>query len=148
MTWGYWLFILFVALALIRLVRGRMRLRDQGRGATTSEGLSIYGPTVLVVGLFVAYVLAGSVTRGFILALLIVGTLGPFVVAFFEGTAGPRQAHQARVLFFLLVAAFAALIVLSFLIKLVLVLLAMAAIVVVLVFAAVLLGLIGRRAGR
>jgi hypothetical protein len=147
-TWGYWLFIVFVALAVVRLVRGRMRLRDAQRSPHPTEWLSIYGPLILVAGLFVAYVLAGAVTRGFIIALLVVATLGPFVVAFLDGTAGGRQAHQARVVLFLLVAAFAALIVLSFLIKLLLVLLAMAAIVVVLVFAAVLLGLIGRRGSR
>jgi hypothetical protein len=145
-AWGWWLFIVFGVLALVRLVRGRLRLAAEHRpAATPAEWLDTYGPLMLVAGLLIAYALAGALTRWFIIILLVAVTAGPYVVTLVERFGDRERAHTARMIVFLVVAACAGALILSFVVRLVLVLLAMVAIVVVLGLAAVLLGLVGRR---
>jgi hypothetical protein len=145
MSWGYWLFLILGVLALARLVRSRMRLRDERRSPGPAEWVNIYGPLILVVGLIVAYALAGHVTRWFILILLVVGTLGPIFVTYAEKRSGAQRAYNARGIMFLIIAVCAGALVLSFVVRLVLVLLAMVAIFMLLILAAVLLGLVRPR---
>jgi hypothetical protein len=122
-----------------------MALRAEHRHPGTAAWVRAHGPLLLVLGLLIAYALAGHVTRAFLVILLVAGTLGPVVVTFTEKRVGAKQAHNARVIMFLIIAVCAVALALSFVVKLVLVLLAIVAIFVLLALAAVLLGLVRPR---
>ncbi len=145
MGWGYWLFVVLGVLAAVHLVRARMALRAEHRRPGSAAWVRAHGPLLLIVGLLIAYALAGHVARAFLIILLVAGILGPFIVTYTEKRVGAKQAHNARVIMFLVIAVCAAALALSFVVKLVLVLLAMVAIFVLLALAAVLLGLVRPR---
>jgi hypothetical protein len=139
------LFLLVFAVTLFRMFRDQHHAHEAGRAVGPLVGLSIYGPPILVVALLIAYLLAGHVARVFLVVLLVIGGLAPFIVSFIEGLVGEQRAHRVRVFFLIVIAALAGLIVLAFLVKLLLLLLAVAAVVALLLVAAAFLGFFRRR---
>lgn len=137
--------MLVFAVTLFRMFRDQHHAHEAGRSVGPLAGLSIYGPPVLVVALFIAYLLAGHVARVFLIALVVIAGLAPFIVSFTEGLAGEQRAQRVRVFFLIVVAALATLILLAFLVKLLLLLLAVAAVVALLAVAAAFLGFFRRR---
>ena len=145
LSWVYWLFLAVFAVALYRLFRDRHRAHEAGRPAGALAGLSTYGFPLLVAALFLAYVLAGHVARGFLVALLIISGLAPFIVSFTAGFAGEQHAQRVRAFFLIVIAALTALVVLAFLVKLLLLLVAVLGVVALLIVVAALLGFFRHR---
>ncbi|HJW75424.1 MAG TPA: hypothetical protein VJ787_07110 [Thermoleophilia bacterium] len=106
--------------------------------------LSIYGTLILVVALFVGYLLAGQTARVVIVIMLLIGAVGPPVASFIEGYSGQAKARNVRRWLFIALAALAAIVVLSFILKLLFLLLVTGAMVAIVVISGVLLGVIRR----
>ena len=144
LSWVYWLFAAVFALGLYRALRGRHQLQKSGRSRDPLAALSVYGPVILVVAIFVGYLLAGQAMRVVLVIMLLIGAVGPSVASFTEGYSGEKKARNMRRWLFIILAALAALVVLSFIVKLLLLLLVLAGIVAVVILSGFLLGVFRR----
>ncbi len=132
------------ALGLYRALHGRHQLQRSGRSGEPLARLSVYGPLVLTVAVFVGYLLAGSAMRVVLIIMLLIGAVGPSVAGFIEGYAGQKKARNLRRWLFIMVAALATLVVLSFFLQLLLLLLVLAGVVGIVLLSGRLLGVFRR----
>jgi hypothetical protein len=144
LSWVYWLFAAVFALSLYRALHGRHRLRKAGRSGEPLAALSVFGPLILTVVIFVGYLLAGPAMRVVLVVMLLIGAVSPSVTSFVEGYSGEAKARNLRRWLFIILAALAALVVLSFILHLLLLLAVLAGVVAIVVISALLLGVFRR----
>jgi hypothetical protein len=132
------------ALGLYRALHGRHQLQRAGRSGEPLAALSVYGPLILTVVIFAGYLLAGPSMRVVLVVMLLIGAVGPSVAGFVEGYAGEGKARNLRRWLFVILAALAALVVLSFFLQLLFLLLVLATVVGVVVLSGLLLGVFRR----
>ncbi len=140
----YWLFAGVFALSLYRALHGRHQLQRAGRSGEPLAALSVYGPMILTVALFIGYLLAGPAMRVVLVIMLLIGAVGPSVASFVEGYSGEAKARNLRRWLFIILAALAALVVLSFILRLLLLLAVLAGVVAIVVISALVLGVFRR----
>ena len=145
LSWVYWLFAAVFALSLYRALRGRHQLQKAGRSDEPLAVLSVFGPVILTVVIFVGYLLAGQAMRVVLVIMLLIGAVGPSVASFVEGYSGEKKARNVRRWLFIVLAALAVLVVLSFILKLLWLLLVVAGVVAIVVLSGMLLGVFRRR---
>jgi hypothetical protein len=144
LSWVYWLFAAVFALSLYRALHGRHQLEKAGRSGQPLAVLSVFGPVILTVLIFVGYLLAGQAMRVVLVIMLLIGAVGPSLASFVEGYSGEKKARNVRRWLFIVLAALAALVVLSFILKLLWLLLVVAGVVAVVILSGMLLGVFRR----